>query len=319
MSYSEAVTKEDLLKILDSVGYAKDDWTIPNVTNAFGDQSEHTTTGQAPSGGYTLVEANHKTNTGRFVIFTRAVIKTSRYTSNTVVLKDGAVINSIAGTNLTTPITVESFTIINDAEIGRTYNLQLKLSSQDSGTTATSMSYNRPMMFIMDILDSRIKGSRILDCYPVGSYYQTSDGNFNPNTFWGGNWSQVEGAYEEVLLYDGGTGTLSNNAITLSDDSANYDKIVIAFRDNDYVIKSVEVFKPYDHVELTVAHTDVGNNTMYFKTQTRQISGNTIQAAIRANQFYFYKSSGSSGVESAAIGIRKVIGYKKIYFWHRTA
>lgn len=31
-------------------------------------------------------------------------------------------------------------------------------------------------------------GSGVLDFYPVGSYYETSDSNFNPNTEWGGTW-----------------------------------------------------------------------------------------------------------------------------------
>ena len=31
----------------------------------------------------------------------------------------------------------------------------------------------------------------VLDCYPVGSYYETSDASFNPNTTWGGTWQSV--------------------------------------------------------------------------------------------------------------------------------
>ena len=31
-------------------------------------------------------------------------------------------------------------------------------------------------------------GSTVLDFYPVGSYYETSDTTFNPNTAWGGTW-----------------------------------------------------------------------------------------------------------------------------------
>lgn len=31
-------------------------------------------------------------------------------------------------------------------------------------------------------------GGSVLDYYPVGSYYETSDSNFNPNTSWGGTW-----------------------------------------------------------------------------------------------------------------------------------
>lgn len=31
-------------------------------------------------------------------------------------------------------------------------------------------------------------GASVLDCYPVGSYYETSDTSFNPNAAWGGTW-----------------------------------------------------------------------------------------------------------------------------------
>ena len=32
-------------------------------------------------------------------------------------------------------------------------------------------------------------GGTILDFYPIGSYYETTDNNFNPNTAWGGTWT----------------------------------------------------------------------------------------------------------------------------------
>ena len=33
-------------------------------------------------------------------------------------------------------------------------------------------------------------GASVLDFYPVGSYYETSDGDFDPNTAWGGTWEK---------------------------------------------------------------------------------------------------------------------------------
>ena len=54
-------------------------------------------------------------------------------------------------------------------------------------------------------------GKKLLDLfYPIGSYYETSDINFNPNTSWGGTWVQdtiglvTVGADTEG---DGGMGT----------------------------------------------------------------------------------------------------------------
>ena len=41
--------------------------------------------------------------------------------------------------------------------------------------------------------------------YPVGCYFYTSNGNFNPNTEWGGNWTLVEEG--QVLLAGSADGT----------------------------------------------------------------------------------------------------------------
>lgn len=58
--------------------------------------------------------------------------------------------------------------------------------------------------------------------YPVGSYYETSDTTFNPNTAWGGTW--VEDTSGRVLVatdsgtFDtvGGTGGEETNTLTAS-------------------------------------------------------------------------------------------------------
>ena len=65
----------------------------------------------------------------------------------------------------------------------------------------------------VDDLDTRVdalehggQGFNVLLCYPVGSYYETSDANFNPNTAWGGTW--VEDTAGRVLVAMDGTGDL---------------------------------------------------------------------------------------------------------------
>lgn len=47
-------------------------------------------------------------------------------------------------------------------------------------------------------------GISVLDCYPIGSYYETSDSTFNPNTAWGGTWTiDIDGKVVEdkMLLW----------------------------------------------------------------------------------------------------------------------
>lgn len=191
MSYSEAITKNDLQNILNTFGYADNDWTTPNITYDVSDKTEKTSTAQ-DTHGTTLVTINHTTQTGRFLVLSSAVIKTSRYTSYTTIAVNGEGVGAEWGvTNLTTPTTVHNVIEIKNKEIGSSHIIELKLGSQDSGTTATRPAYNPSILCAIDILDTKAKGSRILECYPVGSYYETSDADFNPNTAWGGTWSKL--------------------------------------------------------------------------------------------------------------------------------
>ena len=58
-------------------------------------------------------------------------------------------------------------------------------------------------------------GATALDFYPVGSYYETSDTSFNPNTTWGGTWTlETEG---QVHVSAGSTYGI-NGALTNTSD-----------------------------------------------------------------------------------------------------
>lgn len=46
-------------------------------------------------------------------------------------------------------------------------------------------------------------GGSVLDLYPVGSYYESSDSNFDPNTEWGGTWASE--TVKDVHIVDEGT------------------------------------------------------------------------------------------------------------------
>ena len=49
-------------------------------------------------------------------------------------------------------------------------------------------------------------GSSVLDFYPVGSYYETSDANFDPNTDFGGTWTLVS-SKDAYIVEEGAGGT----------------------------------------------------------------------------------------------------------------
>ena len=52
--------------------------------------------------------------------------------------------------------------------------------------------------------------------YPIGSYYETSDGNFNPNTSWGGTWNQDSRGLVTVGAYDEGNVRPDNDRLYIT-------------------------------------------------------------------------------------------------------
>ena len=57
--------------------------------------------------------------------------------------------------------------------------------------------------------------------YPIGSYYETSDSKFNPNTAWGGVWERMTGG--EVLI---DSGYSSENAAGTASSTVDVNQVV---------------------------------------------------------------------------------------------
>lgn len=55
--------------------------------------------------------------------------------------------------------------------------------------------------------------------YPVGTYYETSDSDFDPNTVWGGTW--VQDSKGKVLVGKSDSGVFSANNNTIGNESIN--------------------------------------------------------------------------------------------------
>ncbi len=105
------------------------------------------------------------------------------------------------------------------------YNDNKQNSAFEIGNGTGSASSNRSNAFEVDwdgnvnIAGSyNINGTGLIDIfYPVGSYYETSDANFNPNTAWGGTWSLEAGGLVHI-------GADSN--YTIGDTGGNKDTII---------------------------------------------------------------------------------------------
>lgn len=290
MSYSEAITKNDLQKILNTFGYADNDWTTPNITYGVSDKTEKTSTAQNTY-GTTLVTINHTTQTGRFLVLSSAVIKTSRYTSYTTIAVNGQGVGTEwAVTNLTTPTTVHNVVEIKNKEIGSSHIIELKLSSQDSGTTATRPAYNPSILCAIDILDTKAKGSRILECYPVGSYYETSDANFNPNNSWGGTWVKLaHNTLLTSLTYKPNGNTTAIGNITIPVDG--YYMFLVGWNNGKPLFAGLSTDTQSSPTQVIYDGTDSGgsyNVVMYMTAGTKKIWVRA-QSATANNTFYVYK------------------------------
>lgn len=117
-----------------------------NVTILRAGNAEVTQTGPSLK---TFLEGSHKTNTGRFVMIGRGVLKTNRYTSSLSVVVNG-INHGNSGTNLTTPITVNPIGRVHNGSAGTTYNVGLAVWAQDDGTTATLPPYNSASLICID-------------------------------------------------------------------------------------------------------------------------------------------------------------------------
>ena len=68
-------------------------------------------------------------------------------------------------------------------------------------------------------------GGSVLSFYPIGSYYETSDTTFNPNTEWGGTWELELAGQVHV---SSGTGYAVSGAGTNTSDGGSKDAVVVS-------------------------------------------------------------------------------------------
>ena len=138
-----------------------------------------------------------------------------------------------------------------------------------------------------------------LAAHPVGSYYETSDGDFDPNVEWGGTWSLEEGGRVHI-----GAGT----SYPLGSTGGSKDAIVV------------------NHTHGTGSAT-----APYFLTTTSTGSAGTMEEQSGRTRHYFYQNTTSSGTYwghpqntgNASGGTdgtdKNMMPYLSVNRWHRTA
>lgn len=150
--------------------------------------------------------------------------------------------------------------------------------------------------------------------YPVGSYYETSDASFDPNVSWGGTWTHGTQTIEtEEELY---SGSFSSGTITLSDSVSNYNEIMVVYADNDAPTKTHVVRHNKANAFQTYFDATRITSGWYAKSMLAYFSGNQVTKGYN-RQAYF----SAVGAEGSYIIVKQIIG-KKIetsHRWHRTA
>ena len=154
--------------------------------------------------------------------------------------------------------------------------------------------------------------------YPVGSYYETSDANFNPNTAWGGTWNKETVFGDGKLLFNNDSAEISQTTIILSESIANFDFITICYKDNDNNYHSVNVSNPVNKTFGLIGSWGDSANYLFYKTGLWKIGTTTLTK----NWEYEYTISTTPTVtrtQKNVFAITQVIAYRTMYRWHRTA
>lgn len=173
--------------------------------------------------------------------------------------------------------------------------------------------------------DLTVGGKMLVDIfYPVGTYYETSDANFNPNTAWGGTWGKAITDLDEYrkVLWTSNTYT-DFAAQTISMNLSNYTFVEVEF----YASSNTDIFVPNalkirigENGSVILMHNLKGNGTNE-NTGARRINVSTNGVTFTDYTYKNRRTGGTLTVANQFCVPRRIYGIKEIteYRWHRTA
>lgn len=143
--------------------------------------------------------------------------------------------------------------------------------------------------------------SSVLDIfYPVGSYYETSNASFDPNTTWGGTW----------VLDSQGRVTVSQNSDTFATIGATGGT---ESHDHEYSIKSNIYWSQFDKLQVYDYATNTWKEGTSGSSQSGQRTNNNAAASTKT-----VADTPFTAVASTSIG-STLQPYIVVKRWHRTA
>lgn len=137
--------------------------------------------------------------------------------------------------------------------------------------------------------------------YPIGSYYETSNGKFNPNESWGGTWRRDTNGYVTVGCQDPDEGGIT---------SADNDRLLInngATQGEVNHILTVSEMPSHNHLTSNDAPTVVADLANW---------QNIGEGGVHVGRSNFWNGTSSTGGGKSHNNIQPSIG---VYRWHRTA
>ena len=126
--------------------------------------------------------------------------------------------------------------------------------------------------------------------YPIGSYYETSDNTFNPNTAWGGTWVKLaHNTLLTSLTYKPNGNTTDIGNITIPVDG--YYMFLISWQNGKPLFAGLSAASQNSPTQVLYDGTDSGGeyNVVMYMTAGVQKVWVRAQSASANNTFYVYK------------------------------
>lgn len=148
--------------------------------------------------------------------------------------------------------------------------------------------------------------------YPVGSYYETSDPEFNPDEAWGGTWSRDTNGYVTVGCQDP-----DESGITYEDN----DRLLINCLDTKGEVNhtlTTDEIPSHNHTPSSAGNNWVYNTTNMARIQVQNYNSGNYRVPSSENGLDAWKwgTTGNTGGSQAHNNIQPSIG---VYRWHRIA
>lgn len=154
--------------------------------------------------------------------------------------------------------------------------------------------------------------------YPVGSYYETSDSNFDPNVTFGGTWANDTTIQEQkyLLWTNTSSGTFSAQTVPLS--LSAFDAVdITTYNTGSDNFPVTRIRKGYASCLLGAHHDGGQSSSAYLRFRTASVTSNGVTFGAGS---YCYRDGGAATSNNNMVP-HKIYGIKEVtrYIWHRTA